>query len=604
MPCPRFPSRLLESRASHDALWLNQSTWRAFSVRSQPLLRLKLTRGEKVRRHNALNRLDQVIDPNDLSATLEAHRESNRKSLIQHVITKRQQDPEMLRPSFLANLPQHTESSDTVEPKDAQAVSDEALRPMRYTSISAEDTFPSGAHAKRTSGNSLDWENGHPMEETRRHLLRELERPFQGLSPTRSRLLYFESIRRLRRIIVVKQDNLRSRGPVKGIAHGILEYTGQYVPIKPSHFTTPMIEPWSRPSTPGQSTRQRLQAELESFGRWMEPFPGELSAREKVYDIVKDIVLRHTPRLATEKFGSLTTGLIMPGSDVDIRLFPEHLESGTESMHDGPQINKRDITTLCRALKNHPGFSLVVSHQGKYPLIGATHVPSGLAIQLVVSNKTSPSGEKVQQYLAEWPTLKPLYMLIKTILEMRGLSDVWLGGLGSYSIFMMVVASLKHNNTPSDNITVQLLNFLNFYGNLDTYRKCISVEPPQMFPKRSKETTKEREAAKNNEILLAQYRIGYPLFYQCYMLCLQDPADPYNDLGKKSFAIKDVQVTMKHLHDGLQARLAGQGRDLPMEPLIRKLVGRCDQLYDRRRAALELFGDGYLEPDGVESKDR
>lgn len=441
------------------------------------------------------------------------------------------------------------------------------------------------------------------MEKTRRTFLHNFERPFQGMSSTRSRTSYFETIRRVRAIVSVKQSNLKTRGPLNGVPHRILEYTGQYVPIKPSPFTTPMIEPWSRPPMPHQTTRQRLETELELFAQWMEPLPSELVAREKVYEIVRDIVRHRTPELSTEKFGSQTTGLVMPRSDVDIRLFVRHPNDGGLDEHANPTISTSAFSKLCDALKDHPDFSLVVRHPGKYPLIGATHMATGLVIQLVASNKPSASQPKIRQYLAEWPTLKPLYMVIKTTLEMRGLSDVWTGGFGSYSIFMMVVASLKHNNTPHDNITAQLLDFLDFYASLDTHEHCIAIEPPQKFPKKSHPTKRELEAAKSRPDLLARHRIQFPVFHQRYLLCLQDPADPFNDLGKKGSAIKDVQVTLKHLHDGLKARLAGEGRGLPMEPLIRKLVGRCDQLYDRRRAALELFSDDFLEVKTAELQD-
>lgn len=95
--------------------------------------------------------------------------------------------------------------------------------------------------------------------------------------------------------------------------------------------------------------------------------------------------------------------------------------------------------------------------------------------------------------------------------------------------------------------------------------------------------------------------IQKPNYYQRYMLCLQDPADPFNDVGKKSFAIKDVQTTLQFLHADMSARLEGETlrKDQPkrLEPMLRRLVGRCDQIYDEARTKLELFGEDLSKPE-------
>lgn len=95
-------------------------------------------------------------------------------------------------------------------------------------------------------------------------------------------------------------------------------------------------------------------------------------------------------------------------------------------------------------------------------------------------------------------------------------------------------------------------------------------------------------------MLQGQLLIANPQPYAPYMLCLQDPANPTNDLGCKSFAIKHVQATMKTLAAVLRQDLARTTPPGPMGSLLRSLVGRCDLLYDQRRAKLELFGEGFL----------
>lgn len=100
------------------------------------------------------------------------------------------------------------------------------------------------------------------------------------------------------------------------------------------------------------------------------------------------------------------------------------------------------------------------------------------------------------------------------------------------------------------------------------------------------------------QILDGRNSIQRPFFYQQYLLCLQDPADPFNDLGKKGSAIKHVQATFRTLHKDLEIRFAREGHPEKPERMLRKFVGRCDQIYEESRTKLDLFGADVLEMEG------
>ena len=224
----------------------------------------------------------------------------------------------------------------------------------------------------------------------------------------------------------------------------------------------------------------------------MKPTPAEEAARAAVFRQVNNLIQKTTRNMSTAKFGSQTTGLAMPMSDIDIRIYPKD-ESSTRNFMNA-------VDTVYDALRRDTDYMLVVKHQGRFPLLGATHVASGLSLQLVVCADTSASREKVKTYLAEFPNLKKLYMVIKTIFDMRGLSDVWYGGFGSYTIFMMVVASLKHQDPPQQSMAQQLVNFLEFYGSLDTYTYGVGVDPPRLFTKKTYPKKTEITAAIDNPV--------------------------------------------------------------------------------------------------------
>jgi non-canonical poly(A) RNA polymerase PAPD5/7 len=70
------------------------------------------------------------------------------------------------------------------------------------------------------------------------------------------------------------------------------------------------------------------------------------------------------------------------------------------------------------------------------------------------------------------------------------------------------------------------------------------------------------------------------------MLCLRDPADPTNDLGRKAVAIKHVQKTLKALYYTLD-------RDVRMNTrisLLSTLIGPSYMLYKERRHKLAEYG--------------
>ncbi|KAF1356594.1 hypothetical protein BDV97DRAFT_386389 [Delphinella strobiligena] len=655
MPCPSFSlSSVLKRRTLHSALAVGSglSRPRAYHKRApapqQIPLQLPLryvereggTPEEAERRQRAIERLDNVIDPNDLSATLEAHRDSNRASVIRTVPSKLDLDDSVLRPAFLetreierpeihqeatartsrSSRAPHAESRQ--ETRNAIKVSLKRLQTahdmlsdrfgMKASASVEEGTLVRRVHkrgrkesqskAEKAKMQNIDSMNGQPNEENRRAFLRENERPLEELSRARNRTVYFDSMRRTRRLILLKQASLKTIGRLRGVPDDILEYEGRYLRPQQSNMDFIIMEPWHRKLEDGSDLRQWFEQQIHLFAKWMEPTPAEEAARASVYQQIRSLVDQVAPTTRMEKYGSQTTGLALPMSDIDIRLFPKNfiLELRRNSDQNTPWAKEfmRSMYDILNVLRDHPDFNPVVMHHARYPLIGATHIKTGLLVQLVASPDTSPSRDKIREYLAEWPTLKPLYMVIKTIFEMRQLSDVWQGGLGSYTIFMMVAASLKLHNRPTDSISKHLEDFLKFFGELDTYTHGVALEPPTLFKKKSTPSVTELEDAKENIILDGQNFIQKPFFYQQYLLCLQDPANPYNDLGKKGFVIKHVQQTFRTLHRDLEIRFGREGYPTKPERMLRKIVGRCDQVYEESRTKLDLFGYDVLGSEG------
>jgi non-canonical poly(A) RNA polymerase PAPD5/7 len=239
---------------------------------------------------------------------------------------------------------------------------------------------------------------------------------------------------------------------------------------------------------PTKLTLQRLTLEIAKFHNYARPSRIEALARRKIIEQVRNDVRKVLPDHILEVFGSERTGVALATSDIDLRLMrSEDLVDSAGKMP--PSRAERNILInglhklYRRNFTNNPEYLLPVLRNARYPLISVQHRASGLDLQIVLANDTSLSREYMQQYMQEYPYLRQVYSVVKTMFDVRGLSDVFRGGLGSYSIFMMIVASLKHAPSQSKEAAGALHNFLRFWGQLDTTEKGVSIDPPTLFSK-------------------------------------------------------------------------------------------------------------------------
>ncbi len=83
-------------------------------------------------------------------------------------------------------------------------------------------------------------------------------------------------------------------------------------------------------------------------------------------------------------------------------------------------------------------------------------------------------------------------------------------------------------------------------------------------------------------------------------MCLQDPADATNDLGRKCYSIKHIKITFEHLLRRV-LELIGEGKPASF---LAPLVGTDFVKLARRRKILAAFGTKILlRAEKVESTD-
>ncbi|KAF2807929.1 uncharacterized protein BDZ99DRAFT_464826 [Mytilinidion resinicola] len=372
----------------------------------------------------------------------------------------------------------------------------------------------------------------------------------------------------------------------------LLEYKGENVePL--SEVLVPESElPWVvKEDLQSMTGAERLSEEISRFNSYMMPTPNERTARQAVIKELSDLVKKHFPKHTVSVFGSEWNGLALATSDIDFRLSVPALVGS--KLENAPRyivrkVLTKDLERLHLIMQRSVGIYMLCSiRHARYPLISVQHIKSRLDLQVVGSNDTSVSRTYVLKYLAEHPGLKELIAVLKVLFDIRGISDVFRGGLGSYSVFMMAVASIKLGpQGTSTDLGQRLLNFLSFWAKFDTYTTGVSIEPAEVFPKTSRTIITVKQKKNLDEKGLLREKLGQIDPAQPYLLCLQDPADATNDVGKKGFAIKHIQATFAHLEKELRTAMKENTRPSLLGPV----VGPAYILNKERRATMEEYG--------------
>ena len=298
----------------------------------------------------------------------------------------------------------------------------------------------------------------------------------------------------------------------------------------------------------------RLQKEIEAFELYIRLSPAEKLASEAVAAEVESILQELLPRHSLSVVGSHRTDLATPTSDIDFSLFlpsPEKNASAPGSRSQSLRIAQKDLRKIHRGLHNSLSFREAELVFARVPLVKAVHYRTWLQVQISTMSPDRYDTIFTAAYLAEFPTLRPLFILLRHALEMRNLNTPFEGGLGSYSLLMMIVAALKQvsGQYARTDLANHLLHVLDFYASADLYLFGFCVDPPRTFKKAGSGL--------------------FPMNHRKpYMLCLQDPADATNDLGRNAYAIKHVQ------------RLFGQAR----LQLMRDMVSWEQKTIEQRKA--------------------
>ncbi|XP_051920278.1 terminal nucleotidyltransferase 4B isoform X2 [Hippocampus zosterae] len=268
-----------------------------------------------------------------------------------------------------------------------------------------------------------------------------------------------------------------------------------------------------------------LHEEIKDFYAYISPRPEEEKMRLEVVDRIKSVIHNLWPSAEVQVFGSFSTGLYLPTSDIDLVVFGKWETLPLWTLEEA--LRKRNV-----ADKN----SIKVLDKATVPIIKLTDYYTDVKVDISFNVK---SGVKaaclIKEFKEKYPVLPYLVLVLKQFLLQRDLNEVFTGGIGSYSLFLMAVSFLQLHYredvcSPNINFGVLLIEFFELYGRHFNYLKTgIRIKDGGCYV--------AKDEVQN---MMDGYRPS--------MLYIEDPLQPDNDVGRSSYGAMQVKQAFDYAY--------------------------------------------------------
>ena len=283
----------------------------------------------------------------------------------------------------------------------------------------------------------------------------------------------------------------------------------------------------------------RLHGEIVDFCRFLEPTEEEEKSRLAAVERVREAVMTIWPSSRFEVHGSFATKMYLPSSDVDAVI----LDSGAKS----PAVCLKALALYLARRGEATNIQLI--SKARVPIVKFEETKSGVQFDVSFDVANGPaSAEIVKRNTRRFPALRPLTTVLKCFLSQRGLNEVYSGGIGSYALLCMIMTFLQlresieasewagergREDASEGCLGTLLIDFFELYG-----RKLNAEEIGISCGDADKTTSTNRFFVKSEKNFYDERRP--------FLLSIQDPQDPENDLGRNSYAWRSVKAAFEH----------------------------------------------------------
>ncbi|XP_051245700.1 terminal nucleotidyltransferase 4A isoform X2 [Dicentrarchus labrax] len=329
------------------------------------------------------------------------------------------------------------------------------------------------------------------------------------------------------------------------------------------------LTPWkTRKYNPGVLG---LHEEVMDFYNFMSPRPEEAAMRKEVVNRIEMIIKELWPTADVQIFGSFSTGLYLPTSDIDLVVFGKW--------------ERPPLQELEQALRKHnvaEPFSIKVLDKATVPIIKLTDQETEVKVDISFNVETGVKAASfIKDYVKMYPVLPYLIFVLKQFLLQRDLNEVFTGGISSYSLILMVISFLQLHpridaRNPNENLGVLLIEFFELYGRHFNYLKTgIRI--------------------KNGGAYIAKEEIMKAMTngYRPSMLCIEDPLLPGNDVGRGSYGAIHVKQVFDYAYTVLSHAVSPLARSYPnkdSESTLGRIIRLTQEVIDYREWIIKKWG--------------
>ncbi|XP_038827603.1 terminal nucleotidyltransferase 4A isoform X1 [Salvelinus namaycush] len=331
--------------------------------------------------------------------------------------------------------------------------------------------------------------------------------------------------------------------------------------------------PWkTRKYSPGVDG---LHEEVVDFYNFMSPRPEEAAMRKEVVDRIETVIKELWPTADVQIFGSFSTGLYLPTSDIDLVVFGKW---------ECPPLQQ-----LEQALRKHnvaEPFSIKVLDKATVPIIKLTDQETEVKVDISFNVETGVKAAFfIKDYTRRYPVLPYMIFVLKQFLLQRDLNEVFTGGISSYSLILMVISFLQLHpridaSNPNINLGILLIEFFELYGRHFNYLKTgIRV--------------KNGGAYMAKEDMMKVMNNGY----RPSMLCIEDPLMPGNDVGRSSYGAMQVQQVFDYAYIVLCHAMSPLARSYPnkdIDSALGRIIKVTQEVIDYREWIMTKWGGRHL----------
>ncbi|XP_027982797.2 terminal nucleotidyltransferase 4B isoform X2 [Eptesicus fuscus] len=302
-----------------------------------------------------------------------------------------------------------------------------------------------------------------------------------------------------------------------------------------------------------------LHEEISDFYEYMSPRPEEEKMRMEVVNRIESVIKELWPSADVQIFGSFKTGLYLPTSDIDLVVFGKW--------------ENLPLWTLEEALRKHKVAdedSVKVLDKATVPIIKLTDSFTEVKVDISFNVQNGVrAADLIKDFTKKYPVLPYLVLVLKQFLLQRDLNEVFTGGIGSYSLFLMAVSFLQLHPRedaciPNTNYGVLLIEFFELYGRHFNYLKTgIRIKDGGSYVAKD-------EVQKN---MLDGYRPS--------MLYIEDPLQPGNDVGRSSYGAMQVKQAFDYAYVVLSHAVSPIAKHYPnneTESILGRIIRVTDEV--------------------------